>query len=216
MFKLFKTTGMVIGQIDEFLDTIDQSGLVFSRGVKNYLNKRQDRFSTDLEEIDNLEKRADELRRSVEDALYRHSLMPELRSDVLALLEQMDDLADISKENLEQFDVESPFIPEVLNESIIDLTETSNKAIEAVVLCTRSFFREPRKVKDMIHRVYFHEKEGDNLSNELKRKIFRDLQDLNLSQKQHLRHFVSHIEVLSDTSENIADTLVILAIKRSV
>lgn len=216
MLKLFKSTGMVIGQIDEFLDVIDQSGLVFRRGVGHYLKKNKERFSSDLEEIDGLESRADELRRNVEDALYRHSLMPELRSDVLGLLEQMDDLADISKENLEQFSVESPMIPGELDDALLELTETSKKAIEAVVVSTRSFFREPRTVKDRIHRVYFYEKEGDKLANELKRKIFSELDELDLAHKQHLRHFVSNIEILSDTSENIADTLAILAIKRIV
>jgi predicted phosphate transport protein (TIGR00153 family) len=216
MLAIFKSTSVVIKQLDEFLDVIDKSGLIFSKAIRNYMHSHDDQFHECLEEIDRLESEADDLRREIEESLYRHSLLPDLRSDVLQLLENMDDIVDVAKESLEQYDIETPLIPENVRSDLIDLSETSIHAVEALVMSARSFFRDPRLVKDRIHRVYYYEKEADKASNRIKRKIFSENEELNLSQKQHLRHFTDHLEKISDISENIADNLAILAIKRSV
>lgn len=216
MISLFKSTNLVIAQIDDFLNIVDESTLVFKKGVHYYLKHDNDRFSKSIEEIDELESRADSLRREIENALYRHSLIPEFRGDVMELLENMDDLIDIAKESLCQFDVENPVIPESLTEDYGELVDVSSRAAGELVIAAKAFFRDVKSVKDNIHRVLYYEKEADSISNEIKRKVFKDMQDLHLSNKQQLRHFTSNIEKLSDISENIADRLTIFAIKRSV
>lgn len=205
----------MIDQIDEFLDIIDQSSLLFARGFKSYISGDEERFRRDIEEVDDLEGKADKLRREIEMALYSKSLIPEFRGDILQLLERIDDLIDLAKEGLIQFDVERPSIPESLFNDFKELSKTSSKAVENLVISAKKFFREPKAVKDMLHRVYFFEKEGDKASNDLKKKIF-SFDNLDLAHKQHLRHFVNNIEMISDLSEGIADTLAILAIKRTL
>jgi len=64
--------------------------------------------------------------------------------------------------------------------------------------------------------VYFYEKEVDQLANEVKRKIFHDLDRLSLSEKIHLRYFTLHIENISDAAEIAADILSVMAIKRTI
>lgn len=216
MAPIFKSTNVVIGQIEEFLNIIDESSLVFQNGIRNYLRGNTEEFSRNLETVAKKENRADEIRRSVEDALYRHALLPEFRGDVLHLLERLDDLADIAKENLMQFDVESPRIPPEIHDDFLELTDICVKSVESVVLVTRTFFRDPRAVKDMLHRVYFYEKEADRISNVVKKKVFSTPDDiLHLSRKNHIRHFITKTENISDVAEDIADTLAILAIKRT-
>jgi len=216
MFSIFKRTSVVIGQINDFLDIVDESSLVFKKGIKSYIRDDEKEFEERIKEIDELEGKADDLRRDIENLLYRKSLLPDLRGDVLQLLENMDDLVDTAKESLVQFRIEAPVIPEDLEQDIIDLAKTSTEAVASLVLSARSFFREPGSVKDNVHRVYFYEKEVDKESNQIKRKLFKEKTKLDLANKQHLRHFVTHIEKLSDMSEHIADTLNILAIKRSI
>lgn len=214
MNSIFKSTSEVIGQIEEFLTIVDQSSLVFVNGIRNYLKGNREEFVSAMQKADEMEGKADELRRSVEDALYRHSLLPEFRGDVLHLLEKLDDLVDIAKENLLQFDVESPDIPPEVHEDFIDLAKTSVKAVEAIVLSVRTFFHDPRSVKDLLPKVYFYEEEADRASNALKRRIYKEIPGLDLSRKSHIRFFIHQAENLSDVSEAIADILAILAIKR--
>ncbi|MCK9401537.1 MAG: DUF47 family protein [Bacteroidales bacterium] len=215
MQSIFKSSSAVIGQIEEFLTIVDESSLVFVEGIRNYLKGNREEFVNAMQKADEMEGKADALRRSVEDALYRHSLMPEFRGDILHLLEKLDDLIDIAKENLLQFDVESPDIPPEVHEDFIDLAKTSIKAVEAIVLSVRTFFRDPRSVKDLLPKVYFYEEEADRASNALKRRIYKEIPDLDLSRKNHIRYFIHQAENLSDVSEAIADIVAILAIKRT-
>ena len=217
MISIFKSiTSEVISQIEEFLNLVDESSLVYQKGVSYYLHDDKENFAGILVQVDEMEGRADDLRRSVEDILYRKSLLPELRGDVVHLLERMDDLVDAAKENLIQFDVESPRIPEPVHELFLELTKTSVQAVEAVVISARTFFRDPKSARDLLHRVYYYEKEADQHSNRIKRAVYKDLHELNLSQKNHVRHFIDKTEYLSDVAEDIADVLTILSIKRSI
>ncbi|MGD9489036.1 MAG: DUF47 domain-containing protein [Calditrichaceae bacterium] len=212
---LFKTTKALERQIDQYLDAVSQGGIVFKEGLKNYLDNNQDSFSQRMETIDRLEAEADNLRRNIETDLYSHSLIPEHRGDVLGLLETMDNVIDTEKETLNQFSVENPFIPPILNVEFADLAEMATQAAESVVQATRSFFMDFRAVKDHLHKVYFYEKEADKLGNHLKRHIFQ-MQEIDLSQKIHLRYFALHVDSLADRAENVADRLAIYTIKRMI
>ena len=216
MISIFKSSKEVISQIDEFLTIVDESSRVFVDGIGNYLKNDREEFVKAMQQADVMEGKADGLRRSVEDSLYRHSLLPEFRGDVLNLLEKLDDLVDIAKENLLQFDVESPFIPPEAHEDFIHLAKTSIKAVDAIVLSVRTFFRDPRSVKDLLQKVYFYEEEADKASNALKRRIYKEIPGLDLSQKNHIRYFIHQSENLSDVSEAIADIVAIMAIKRTI
>ena len=99
------------GQIDDHLDTISRASLVFRNGIKEYLDGEIGRFEETIAEMARLENRADEFRRSIESRLYLHSLIPEMRGDVLGLLESMDAVIDSEKKTLLQFSVEMPEIP---------------------------------------------------------------------------------------------------------
>ncbi|MCG8410763.1 MAG: DUF47 family protein [Bacteroidales bacterium] len=212
----FNITKKLILDIDEFFSLIDNGALVFKEGVGNYLKGDNEKFNDNLKAIDDLETKADNIRRKVENDLYAHSLLPQYRGDVLRMMEKCDDMLDIMKENLYQFDVEIPLIPQKLHTDILKLTKISVSAIDALIPAARAFFKEPVAVKDKIHRVYFFEKEADKLANDIKRKVFHELQNLKLSEKIHLRYFTLHIENVSDAAEVVADILSILAIKRIV
>lgn len=212
----FNTTKKLILEIDEFFDAIDNGSLVFKEGVSNYLKGDMDKFAENLKAIDEFEAKADSIRRKVENDLYAHSLLPQYRGDVLRLMEKCDDMLDIMKEDLYQFDVEIPLIPKKIHADILKLTKISVSAIDTLIPAARAFFKDPISVKDKIHRVYFFEKEADKLANNIKRKVFHEIPTLKLSEKIHLRYFTLHIENVSDAAEVVADILSILAIKRIV
>lgn len=212
----FNTTKTLILEIDEFFNSIDNGAIVFKDGVSNYLKGNIEKFSENIVTIDKLEANADEIRRKVENDLHAHSLLPQYRGDILRLMEKCDDILDIMKENLYQFDVEIPRIPKKLHADILKLTKISVSAIDTLIPAARAFFKDPATVKDKIHRVYFFEKEADKLANNIKRRVFHEFESLKLSEKIHLRYFTLHIENVSDAAEIVADILSVLAIKRIV
>ena len=213
---MFAKANKSIELINKFLNCVDQSLLLFKDGVKNYLYKDPGNFSSNLQSLANCEMESDVLRREIENTLYTQSLMPQLRGDIMRLLEEMDNLIDQAKKNLFQFDVEMPNIPGELIPDLIKLTQISTSAAESVIPAAKSYFSEPANVTEKIHRVYFFEKETDLLADVIRRKIFRDMSELKLSEKIHLRYFTLHIENISDIAEKVADLLTIMAIKRTV
>jgi predicted phosphate transport protein (TIGR00153 family) len=213
---LFRHAKKSIDLIDSFLNLIDQGSILFKEGVRNYLYGNRESFLSNLQTLSNLETEADILKRKTENILYTQSLMPQLRGDILKLLEELDNIIDLAKTSLFQFDVENPFIPAELNQDLVKLTELSTAAIESVIPAARAYFRDPDSVKEKLHRVYLYEKEADKLADAIKRKVFHDMPNLKLSEKFHLRYFTLHIETLSDAAEKTADVLSIMAIKRTI
>lgn len=211
---LFRSSKVLESQIDDFLDTVAEGGLVFRSGVAAYLDGDAKAFAAAITMIDKLEARADKLSREVESALYRHSLIPEHRGDVLGLLETTDNVIDRIKTSLHQFSVEKPEIPEVFHSEYRKLAEASCEATEAVIISARAFFRNPATVKDNLFKVHHFEKEADQISNSLKQDIFAS--DMDLAHKIHLRYFALNVELVSDKAEEVADRLAIYAIKRNI
>ena len=99
-------------EIDEYLDKISEGGLIFMRAIKVYLaDGASAEFQDALDDISAIESRGDELRRSVEAQLYEQTLIPDLRADVLRLLEDLDGLLGIYQNNCYRFGIEKPDIP---------------------------------------------------------------------------------------------------------
>ena len=212
---LFGRTKVLENQIDEFLDKLSQSGLLFRRAVQHYLTAGATaEFEEKLSHVNGLESEADHLRRSIETRLYAHTLIPDSRGDVLGLLENLDSVLNLIEGALWGFSIETPEIPSEFNADYEALTEEVCRAVESLVLASRAFFRNIEGVADHMHKVLFYEKEADRVSTKLKRRIFGS--DLPLSQKAHLRNFVEHIDNIADRSEDVADRLAIYAIKRTV
>ena len=215
MALFFRNTNQLIKNIDLFIEVVDESLLVFQQGVLHYLDKNFDRFQEDIQLITTLEDKADELKRSIESELYNNSLIPEYRGDVLHLIDKIDDLADTSKENLYQFDIEMPKVPEEMKEDFRRLCEASMLTVGQILPAVREFFYQSSMVNDKIQKAYFYEKEVDKIAYNLKRKLFKEIKVLKFSEKVHLRYFALHIQQISDIGKKIGDILAIIALKRN-
>ena len=212
---LFRRTKALESQIDDFLDKLSQSALVFRRAVDIYLAEGATaEFEEKLSQVNELESQADKLRRDVETQLYAQTLIPESRGDVLGLIENLDSVLNLCEGGLWAFSIEKPDIPAEFHADYRALTEQVVNTVESLVLASRAFFRNIEAVPDHMHKVMFYEKEADKVSTKLKKAIFAT--DLPLSHKAHLRNFVEHIDNPADKSEDVADRLAIYTIKRTV
>jgi hypothetical protein len=211
---LFKSSRVLEAQIDEFLDTVAEGTLVFLAGVKSYLGGACEDFEAAIVKISKLESSADKVSKEVETHLYRHSLIPEHRGDVLGLLEHTDDIIDTGKSTLYQFSVEQPVIPDEFHADFLRLAEASAAAVDAVIICARDFFRDAEAVKDTLYKVHYFEKEADTISDKLKRRIFAS--ELELAHKIQLRYFAHNLEYVSDRAKAVGDRLAIYVIKRNI
>jgi len=212
---LFGRTRALERQIEEFLDAISEAGLIFQRGIKVYLLEgASPEFMEVLSDVSAIETRADEIRRSVEAQLYEKTLIPDLRGDVLSLLEDMDWLIGVFQANCYRFSTEKPDIPPEYAREFMDLTETTVTCVDCLVMAARAFFRNIEAVRDHNHKVIYYETEADKICTKLKTAVFDS--DLPLDRKMHLRYFIDRLDEAANAAEDVADELAIYTIKRSI
>jgi predicted phosphate transport protein (TIGR00153 family) len=208
-----RTTKNLIIKIDEFFDDIDLGLLVFREGIKAYLDKDMDAFQRHLQKVDNLENNADRLQRAIENEMITHSILPQHRSEVSTLIDELDEIIDALKSSLNEINIEMPDIPSSLNKSLISLAETSVSAAEELIPAARAYFKAPYTVREKLLKVYYFESETDKLSCSIKKVIFQQMDELDLAHKAHLRYIIHHVENISDLAQKAADLLSGMAIK---
>jgi uncharacterized protein len=208
-----RTTRNLIIKIDEFFDAIDLGLLVFREGIRAYLEKDNDTFQRHLLKVDQLENNADRLQREIENEMITHSILPQHRSEVSSLIDELDEIIDAMKSSLNEINTEIPDIPSALNKNFLSLTETSLNAAEELIPAARAYFKAPYTVREKLLKVYYFESETDKLSLSTKRIIFQEMDELDLSHKAHLRYIIHHIERISDLAQKAADLLSGMAIK---
>ncbi|NOQ41108.1 MAG: DUF47 family protein [Desulfuromusa sp.] len=212
--SIFKEKTGIEKEIDNFLDLASESGLIFTQGMEAYLAGDMENFEEHLQHNIETEKKADSLRVSIEDLLYRKTLIPESRGDVLKLIEQMDTVIGQFKGVMFRFEIERLQFAEEFHADLKALTSFSVQAVEAMTLSLRAYFKDIAKVADHLHKVSFWETEGDKTSTRLQKAIFSA--DLRLSEKMQLRDIVKEIDKIADRAEDLADGLAIFVIKRSM
>ena len=213
--SLFGDTKKLEREIDEFVDILSEVGLVFKSIIPTYLNySANEKFEEMVDRVKEMESKADKITKEVEHTLYEETLIPDARSDVLRLLEHLDEVIGLYQGNCYHFSIQKPDFPKEFHQDLIELTDNVVNCVESLCLTVRSFFRDIQSVRDNAHKVTFYEKESDIKFSALARKIFDS--NLSLDKKMHLRYFVEKIDRICDQAEDIADEIQIYSIKRSV
>ncbi|MDX2479003.1 MAG: DUF47 family protein [Desulfuromusa sp.] len=213
--SIFKTRTGIEKEIESFLNLASEAGLIFAQGIDAFLINKIDIFSEHLAHIVATEKEADTLRRSIEDLLYRKTLIPESRGDVLELIEQMDALLGRFKGVMFRIEIERPHIDPSFHDDLKTLVSCVIRAVESATLALRAYFKDISQTTDHIHKIVFWETEADKCSTRLQKAIFNN-ESLGLDLKMQLRDLARSIDKIADYAEDLADSLAICVIKRSL
>ncbi|MDJ0650137.1 MAG: DUF47 family protein [Xenococcaceae cyanobacterium MO_188.B19] len=194
---LFGKTKLLEGQIDEFLDKVGEGAIYFERGITTFLEaeKVSEACEEKLSQIIALKERCKELRRSIVNTLYSEMLIPDFRGDVLRLLTDLFSLVDAMGNNFQALMIEqgqATQMEERITQKAIELTikeflELVNvvvQTVQTVIISARTFFRDPKSVRDHIYQVRVYESEADKIAIRLKKRIFST--NLKFSQKINL------------------------------
>lgn len=212
----FNRVKQTIGQLDLLLEKLDECTLLYKSGIRNYLEGNSDEFKRNTEQIMSLREEATNIRRDIQSHLYSHSLMAERRADILQLIGQLDRIINLLYKNLLQYEIEVPFVPSELAIDFLKLVELSSFSVDMMVQASKDYFRAPKSVSDKISRIYYFEKEASHLAQQIKRKVFHELEQLKQSQKIHLRYFTLHVEQIAEESMRGADMLSLMIVRQNV
>ena len=212
---LFGKTKEVERAIEQFLDAVSEAGIRFGKAGHGFVTagRMDDDCMRNQQRVSELEKRCDNLRRSIEAVLLTQMLIPETRGDVLFLIDLLDGLVDRVKRELLSMAIENPPVPEPLHEDLRKLIDVICSAIDELVLGSRAFFTDQHAVRDHVHKIGIHESEADAIAIRMKQHIFESTADL--AQKMMLRDFVDRLDRIADQAEDIGDRLSIFTLRRS-
>ncbi len=215
---LFGKSKAIETEIDDFLNQLSDAGLMFEQLVSHYVDHGADPdFDAKAERLTAQEKSANETANRIGRALYTEMLIPDLRADVLSLIQDLDYLIDSYSGIATAFEIEKPDIalaPEGTPDLYRELVANAVKCVEATVRAARAFFKNIDAVDDHVHKISFFENEVDELAVRLKRAIFDSA--LGLDQKLHFRYFVDALDELADDAEDAGEWIAIYTIKRSL
>ncbi|MGR9037011.1 MAG: DUF47 domain-containing protein [Gammaproteobacteria bacterium] len=214
-FSPFRTTRIVQSQIQEFLDAVSMAILAYQEGMIAYLKEGwQEKAEEKLQQISSYEIRGDSLRSRIGMTLYTEMLLPDTSADILGLLSDLDHMLDRMKGHFTLLGIEKPEFPAGSSEVMIDFVCHACSAMEHTVTASRIYFRDPKGVHDLIHKIHYHEEETEKLAIRLLKIIFNGEDGLEC--KCQLRDHLLQIKRLADQADDTGDALAIYSVKRSV
>jgi predicted phosphate transport protein (TIGR00153 family) len=202
----------LIDSINTFLDNILKINVLFKTLLENYFNKRFQEVDKITNEISDLESQCDKIRRDVERKIYQETLIPDLRGDVLGMLENLDKIPGQIQANAHSFNTEKPNVDEELNSNFLKLCDYASECIALLIEGSRNFFIDKKVTIEKCLQVSKVESRADKVSTELKNIIFSNNEN-GLATKVHLRYFVEIMDEVANLSEDVADRLIISSSK---
>ena len=198
--------------INSFLDKILEISSLFKKLLENYFNKNFQEVENITEQISNLESQCDKIRREVERKIYQETLIPNMRGDVLGMLENLDKIPGQIQANAHSFNTEKPVIENGLSQNFLKLCEHAMECIALLIEGSRNFFIDKKVTIEKCLQVSEIESKADKISTDLKKNIFSNEKN-GLATKVHLRYFVEIMDEVANLSEDVADRLIISASK---
>ena len=202
----------LIDSINIFLDNILKINSLFKILLENYFQKKFQEVDKITNEISDLESQCDKIRREVERKIYQETLIPDLRGDVLGMLENLDKIPGQIQANAHSFNTEKPSVDEELNYNFLKLCYFASECISLLIEGSRSFFVDKNITIEKCLQVSKVESKADKVSTELKNVIFSNKKN-GLATKVHLRFFVEIMDEVANLSEDVADRLIISSSK---
>jgi len=197
-------------KIADFLTTLDQVALVYKEAINKYIKGDKFGFRENMNQIINLERRADKIQSEIENEAV---LVSSSRNKNLPILiDKLDDVVDLIKKNIVEFDVEKPCFYEDLRIDMLTMADITSVTINSLIDLFKRYYLFCRDVKGAVFNVVQGERNSDKISIQLKRKVFNN-SEITFSHKMHLKYFIEGIDNISDVAKNIADSISFIQIQ---
>jgi uncharacterized protein len=211
----FRKNKIIRGKIEEYLSGVAEVIDQFQESMEHYLKERlDDHFNTCAKLVHGKESKADDLRREIEGELFRKSLLPEVREDIIKIIDLMDTLVGCFEKILQRIYTHNIVLPETFShpvKELVDIGLSCARPLEGAVL---DVLGPCEKIKDIALTIDTNESVADKLEAEILYDIFHN--DYEPFDKLMYRDLVEWISSIPDMAERISDQLTIFAIKRNV
>ena len=213
--ELFKKTKLLETKINTFLNNITHCGELLTLALQCYFKKEIcPEFMHLREKVSGLEAENDSLRREVENQLYAQLLLPDMRSDILRLIEGCDKIINKYETDLILISIEQPKIPKEIQKALSHMIITNVQCVSTLMDSVKAAMAG-KSITENIHSVSILEHQVDLQAMDLKKCVFQELK-LPLARQLQLKEFIYSLEKISDMAEDMADVLSVFVVKHAI
>jgi len=199
--------------IDELLQKIGECLKGFVDTLDAHLAGDAEKAWSLWQQVDALESEADAIRRGIVRTLYEGAFLPLTREDLMRFVEAADLIADAAESASDELVLTKVDVPDALKTDVQRLARECVAALPLLREATRGVFEDFQTAMAKAEEVGADERVAD----EIELKLVRDLfgLDIDLSRKLHLRGIIALIGDVADRTEDAADRLETLLVKKS-
>lgn len=217
MFRfLFKKQRQVEALIGEYVDSLEIAQEMFLQAMETYLQTGtcSPTFEVLSLETHKAESRTDDIQEKIVRLLHEKALVPDLRGDILKLLETVDEIPDQFDRIVSSLCNERILLPEPL---ILDFKELLALSLEACTLMmqsVRSTLGRGERAARLLFRTDQLESQGDQIEKRIVIRIFES--DWDPLQKILMRDLTQKMGDIADSAVQVCRQVNLIVTKRRV
>jgi len=205
----------VLSKFLNYLDVAQEAIDCFAEGLRHHIEHGPDtHFARFVDETHQRESDADTLRHEIEIELFKKSLLPESREDLLLMLERVDLIPNQAEEALRMMLIQRVVLPDFVKEGLVELADLGVEGFRLVAEAVREALGPGASIGDLNRRIDETESVGDRVEQRLLSSIFDS--DLSLAEKMLCRDTVTEVGCLCDLEEDVGFFLTVFVVKRHV
>ena len=200
--------------LQEHAELVKACARLFEKAMARHVTGQGEVFEKLRRQTDQLESRADAVKRRVRGHIPKGTLMPVDKFQLFRYLREQDQVLDSVEEALNWLSYRiDPGIPEELGEdflelanAVVELIEALSQLVEGARKYFKSFSNQQRdQVKGMIHDLHHREHGADKIEDRIKRKALNlDTDPVTIF---HMVRLAETIGAIADHAENAGDMM---------
>lgn len=172
------------------------------------------------EGVSRLEEKVDLIHREAMVLVSEGAFFAGIREDILNLMEQIDNVADYSKDAsriLAQFPIPNEVYRTIFSQDDpIMLIKKAEEAMSILIDGIKSLLSEPKQALKLAIQVERDEEEGDEIKAHIIRNIFFRKTELDVLTLLELKDFILWLDNVLDGIEDASDVIIIITAKSGV
>ncbi|NJE60671.1 TIGR00153 family protein [Thermococcus sp. 21S7] len=203
----------VFEAIERHLEVVKESLVAFRELMNAYLDGDFERARAFEREVDQLESKADTLRRSIETMLYEGAFLPANRGDYVRLSELIDQVADAAESAAHTLILAKPKAPMELKGEIMELVESAIEGYALLEKAVNALNSDVDRAIELAKAVEDAEEKADEVEYDVKGKVFES-ETVTTYAKLVWNQILTKIGDIADRAEDASDQVMLMAIKR--
>lgn len=203
----------VFDTIERHLEVVNESLVALKELLRAYLDGDFERAKAFENEVDQLESKADTLRRSIETMLYEGAFLPTNRGDYVRLSELIDQVADAAESAAHTLILARPKAPPELKDEIMELMESAVETYRVLIEAVRALNTDVDRAIELAKAVEDAEEKADDIEYDVKGKVFES-ETVTTYAKLIWNQILTKVGDIADRAEDASDQVMLMAIKR--